>query len=139
MAGMIKGGAIYMPTGSGKAGFVDVRDIAAVAARVLTETGHGGRAYEITGPEALDYAQVAAIFSRVLGREVKHVDVPPDAAKASLMQAGLPEWLAQAINELSDAMKQGVFERTTNVVRDVGKKEPITLGQFVREHEDAFR
>ena len=53
MAGMIKAGALYVPAGDGKAPFVDVRDIAAVAATCLTESGHAGKTYEVTDPEAL--------------------------------------------------------------------------------------
>ena len=50
---MIKGGTIFAPTGDGKAPFVDVRDIAAVAATTLSEPGHEGKAYDVTGPAAL--------------------------------------------------------------------------------------
>ena len=138
-AGMIKGGTIYQPTGQGRAPFVDVRDIGAVAAHVLAEEGrHDGRAYEVTGPQALGYADVAATFSRVLGRPVAYVDVPAAAAKQSMTQAGMPEWLADAINELSEEMKQGHFATVTDVVERVGKKKPGTLEQFVRENKSAF-
>lgn len=138
-ADMVRGGTIYMPTGTGKAPFVDVRDIAAVAAHVLTESGHDGKAYDVTGPEALGYDDIAATFSRVLGREVKYVDVPPDAAKQGMTQAGMPDWLADAINELSAQMKAGRFATVSDVVERVGRKPPVTLEQFVREHAGAFR
>jgi uncharacterized protein YbjT (DUF2867 family) len=138
-AGMIRGGTIYQPTGQGRAPFVDVRDIAAVAAHVLAEEGrHDGQAYGITGPQALGYADVAATFARVLGRPVNYVDVPATAAKQSMMQAGMPEWQADAINELSEEMKQGHFATVTDVVERVGKKKPVTLEQFVRENAAAF-
>jgi uncharacterized protein YbjT (DUF2867 family) len=138
-AGMIKGGTIYQPTGQGRAPFVDARDIGAVAAHVLAEEGrHDGRAYEVTGPKALGYADVAATFSRVLGRPVAYVDVPVAAAKQSMTQAGMPEWQADAINELSEEMKQGHFATVTDVVERVGKKKPRTLEQFVRENKSAF-
>jgi uncharacterized protein YbjT (DUF2867 family) len=138
MAGMIQGGTIYMPTSQGKAPFVDVRDIAAVAAHVLAEGGHEGKIYDITGPEALAYDDVAATFSRVLGRPVNYVDVPAAAAKQGMMQAGMPDWLADAINELSEQMKLGNLATVTDAVERVGKKRPVTLEQFVRENAAAF-
>src|SRR3954468_23846487 len=104
MAGMVKAGTIYMPIGDGKAPFVDVRDIAAVTAHVLAEDGHEGRAYDVTGPAALGYADVAATFARVLGRPVSYVDVPPAAAKQGMVAGGMPEWVADALNELSEQM-----------------------------------
>jgi len=138
LADMIKGGAIYQPTGTGRAPFVDIRDIAAVAAATLIEAGHEGKAYEITGPEAFSHADIAALFSKLLGKPVKFVDVPASAAKDGMLKAGLPEWAADAINELSEQMKQGHFATVTDVVRTVGKKTPITLDQFIRENKAAF-
>ena len=138
VASMIKGGAIYMPTGNGKAAFIDVRDIAAVAAAALSEDGHAGKAYELGGPQSLSYADVAATFSKVLGRAVKHVDIPPDAAKKSMMDAGLPQWRAEAINQLSAHMKAGNYDRTNDNVKRIGGKDPITLDSFIRENVAAF-
>lgn len=138
MAEMVKAGTIYLPCGEGKAPFVDVRDIAAVAAGALASEGHGGKVYDVTGPAALGYAEVAAIFSRVLGRAVKYVDVPAEAAKQSMMGAGMPEWLAEGINELNAEMKAGSFSRVTSVVREVGGKEAVTAEQFIRENAKAF-
>ncbi len=63
---------IAVPAGNGKTSFIDVRDIAAVAAKVLTEPGHEGRAYDLTGAEALSYGQVAKILSAQLGRRVTY-------------------------------------------------------------------
>ena len=61
---------IFIPAGSSRTSFIDVRDIGAVAAVTLTQSGHAGQAYDLTGPEALDYPAVAAQFSAVLGRPI---------------------------------------------------------------------
>ena len=135
----IRGGAIYMPTGNGRASHVDVRDIAAVAAAALTEPGHADKAYDITGPEALSYADVAAILTRVLGHDVKHVDIRPEAAKQAMLGAGIPEWNVDGINELSAGVKESRFDRVTTTVKEVGGKDPVTLERFVRERSDALR
>lgn len=138
MIGMVKAGTIYQPTGAGKFSLVDVRDIAAVAAAALAERGHEGKAYDVTGPEALSYADIAATFSRVLGRPIEFADVPAAVAKQGMLQAGIPDWLADAINELNEQIKQGNFAPVTDVVRRVGKKTSITFEQFVRENVATF-
>jgi len=70
-------GAFYVPAGDAKVSFVDVRDIAAVAVRALTSNGgkHEGKAYNITGGEALSYGQAAEILSKQLGKKVNYVNV----------------------------------------------------------------
>ena len=137
-AGMIKRGTIYQPAGTSKASFVDTRDIAAVAASALTEPGHEGKAYDITGPELLSYGDVAGIFSRVLGKPVKYQDIPPAAAKEAMVGMGIPEWNADGINELMDQMRGGAYAVVTRAVAEVGHKTPTTLEQFVRENAAAF-
>lgn len=61
---------IMVPAGNGKTSFIDVRDIAAVAAKALTDSGYENEAYSLTGDEALTYSDVAEILSRVLGRKI---------------------------------------------------------------------
>jgi uncharacterized protein YbjT (DUF2867 family) len=139
MAGMIKSGAIYQPAGEGRAPFVDVRDIAAVAAAALSEPGHGGKVYDITGPHALSYRDVAQTFTNTVGHEVKYRPISFEDAKNAMLQMGMSEWSANAINDLSQALQDGAFDRVTNVVRDVGKKEPTTLVQFIQENVALFR
>lgn len=139
LAGMVKGGTIYQPCGDGKAGIVDTADIAAVAVEALTEPGHEGQVYEITGPELLSYHDVARVFSQVLGRPVTYQDVPPAAAEASLVGMGIPKWNAEGIVELCEQMRAGEYARLSTTVLDVGKKDPIRLEAFVREHADSFR
>ena len=65
-------GELFVPAGQGRTGFIDARDIAAVGARTLLEDGHEGKAYDLTGSEALTYAEVAALFTEVLGRPIRY-------------------------------------------------------------------
>jgi uncharacterized protein YbjT (DUF2867 family) len=138
LIGMLKAGTIYQPTGTGTCSFVDVRDIAAVAAATLTERGHEAQAYEITGPESLSYSAIAATFSRVLGRPIAFEDVSASLAKAGMIRAGLPDSVADAVNELSEQIKRGDFAPVSDVVQHLGKKTPITFEQFVRENVVTF-
>jgi len=90
-------GTFYADAGEARISMVDTRDAAAVAAVALTEPGHAGAHYDVTGPEALSYADVAARLSAATGRRVSYADVPDDAALQGLLGAGLSEWFAGAL------------------------------------------
>ena len=90
-------GAFYADAGQARLSMVDTRDVAAVAAVVLTEPGHAGAAYDVTGPEALSYGDVAAKLTRALDRPVRYVDAPDDAVRQALLGFGLSEWFAGAL------------------------------------------
>ncbi len=138
MADMIKAGAIYQPAGEGQAAYVDVRDIAAVAAAALMDSGHEGKSYDITGPQLFSMSEIAATLTKVLGREIKFVDVPKEAARDAMIKAGLNDWYADAINDLTAHMKAGKMMEVSNTVKDLAKKQPITLEQFIRDHRETF-
>lgn len=83
-------GAIRVPAGQGRSSFIDVRDIAASAAAALTRSDFDGRAFNLTGPEALGYADAAAVLSGVLGRAVRYEAVDDATFVAQLVGAGVP-------------------------------------------------
>jgi uncharacterized protein YbjT (DUF2867 family) len=139
LAGMVKQGTIYQPAGDAKTAPVDIRDIAAVAVKTLTEGGHEGKVYEITGPELLSYDDIARILSEASGHPVKYQDISPATAKQAMLGMGMPEFVADSINELMDQMRAGQYTKTTTVVRDVAKKQPITFAQFAKENVAAWR
>ncbi len=131
-------GRFYGPLGEARVSYVDARDIAAVAAAVLTGGGHEGKAYEITGPQALSYKEVAQEFSSVLGKEVQYVDVPLEAARSSMTGMGMSAWLADALIGLFEFYREGRAAHVTNTVRELTGQEATTFRQFVREHVEAF-
>jgi uncharacterized protein YbjT (DUF2867 family) len=90
-------GTFYVDAGEARISMVDTRDVAAVAAVVLTEPGHAGAHYDVTGPEALSYANVAARLTAALGRQISYVSAPDDAVRRALLGAGLSEWFASAL------------------------------------------
>ena len=90
-------GTFYVDAGEARISMVDTRDVAAVAATVLTEPGHAGADYDVTGPEALSYADVAAKLTSATGRPVTYVDVPDEAVRQALLGAGLTGWFADAL------------------------------------------
>jgi uncharacterized protein YbjT (DUF2867 family) len=131
-------GAFYVPLGKARQSLVDVRDIAAVASAVLTTAGHEGKTYEITGPQALTYAEVAEILSNVLGKPVRYVDVPPETALDSMLKTGMSEWNARAVAELYGEFAAGRAARTTDTAERILGRPPIPFEQFARDHAAAF-
>ncbi len=90
-------GNFYVDAGEARISMVDTRDVAAVAAIALTERGHAGARYDVTGPEALSYSDVAAKLTRAMGHKVTYVDAPDDAVRQALVGAGLNAWFASAL------------------------------------------
>lgn len=133
------GGCIFAPAGEGRIAMIDPRDIGEVAAVVLTEPGHAGRSYRLTGPAAITYGEVARALSRATGAEVRHVDVPEDAARAGMEAAGMPDWLVEHLVRLFRLIRAGRLAETTGDVRRVTGRDPRGFAGFARDHADAFR
>jgi uncharacterized protein YbjT (DUF2867 family) len=130
--------AFYLPAKDGKIGLVDTRDIAAVAVAALTEDGHEGNTYQITGPEALTFDEIAEKLSNVLGKKVSYVDVPPEVARKGMIDTGMPEWFATDLVALFGTFSAGYGAIVTNTVADVAHKRPISFDQFAHDYIQAF-
>ncbi len=130
--------ALHAPAGEMKLSAVDVRDIAAVAAHVLTEDGHQWQRYTITGPAALSHAEIAEKLSQVLGRTIEYVDVPEDGAREWMLAAGIPAWTVEKVLDLYRYYRSGAAAEVTYIVERVGRKAPIGFEQFVRDHAPVF-
>ncbi|NMO14224.1 SDR family oxidoreductase [Pyxidicoccus fallax] len=140
MAGTLKAqGAIYQPAADTRISHVDVRDIARVAARALTASGHEGKAYDLSGPQAFSYGEAAEILSRALGRKIAYVPLSDEAAKAGMLGAGIPEHYAEALLDLYRYYRKGVASAVSPAVKDVTGREPTSFEQFARDHADAWR
>lgn len=117
-------GAFYAPMGDGKIALIDARDIAKVAYHVLTEEGHENKAYYLSGPFAISYGEIAEILSLVTGKSVKYVDVPADVARQSMLDAGMPVVIVDALLELNHINKLWVHGRGfKHSRRDYRKKD----------------
>ena len=90
-------GNFYVDASDARISMVDTRDVGAVAALVLTEPGHAGARYDVTGPEALSYGDVATKLAHTLGRPINYVDASDDAVRDGLLGAGVNPWLANAL------------------------------------------
>ena len=131
--------AFYGCQGNGKVSHIDIRDIAAVAVKILTEGGHTGATYTLTGPEALTNARIARILSEDLGREIRYVDLPAEQLKKALLGAGVPEWSATALVDLQLFYGKDGASAVTHTVEQLLGRKPISIEQFSRDHRAAFQ
>jgi uncharacterized protein YbjT (DUF2867 family) len=129
----------YMPIEDAVVSQVDVRDIAAVAAVVLTSNGHEGQTYEITGAEALSFEEVADQLSSALGRVIRYVRVSFEESRQHMIESGMEEWLASAVTQTYRFMKDGGAMHVSDVVARLTGSEPIAFSEFVRDHAEVFQ
>jgi uncharacterized protein YbjT (DUF2867 family) len=117
---------------------VDAGDVAAAAARALTEDGHEGRAYALTGPESLSGAELAERLGEALGRPVRYDDVPPEALARALRAGGMGEWLVEALLEVMSRIREDASAPTADGVDRLCGRRPRSIGDFVNDHAAAF-
>ena len=115
-----------------------MRDIAAVAAATLTEDGHEGKIYNITGAEALTHQEMAEKLSKVLDRKIQFVDVPPEAMREALKNIGFPDWQAEGlIEDYAHYARHEAAEIASGIMDSIGKS-PIGFDEFARDYAPAF-
>jgi uncharacterized protein YbjT (DUF2867 family) len=131
-------GKFHLPMGKGRAAMTDTRDVAEVMALVLSATGHEGKVYEITGPEVMSFADVAASFSRVLGRKVEYVDAEPIAYKEHLGKFLSSSWHLDAVCDIFKEIRAGYETKTTGTFKQLLGRAPTSFDQFVADHRALF-
>ena len=130
----------YDCVGTARFAKVDTRDIGEVVAKVLTEQGHEGKIYELTGPEALGYTDIAEKLTNALGREIAYVDVSTEERAARLAAAGLPDWMAA---EFSNIYGRGFYgddggAYTTDTIQTLLGRCPRSYDDFARDYAEAL-
>jgi uncharacterized protein YbjT (DUF2867 family) len=132
-------GAFYGAMGNARTSYLDVRDIAAVAAKALRSREHDGKTYELNGPEALTCAEVAERISRHAGIAAQYVDIPAEAQRKAMMDQGMPEWQVTALLELQEYYTGGRGGSLDGVLGGLLGRPPITMDQFLEEFAGEFR
>jgi uncharacterized protein YbjT (DUF2867 family) len=135
----IKQGIVRLPIGEGRTGWVDCRDIVAVAVKALTEMGHEDKVYNLTGPEPLSLSEVTTILSRVLGREIKFIDISEESYAQNMSDSGLPEEDVQNLVEHMRKWREGAHDDVTQDVEKVTGNKPISFEQFAIDHADLLK
>jgi len=132
-------GAFYLPGGAARISHIDVRDIAAVAAKVLTEPGHQGKAYELSGPEALTYGEIAGQLSAALGRTIAHLEISEAELTGALLESGATHSYAAALTELVRYYLAGQASRVSPAVERIIGRQPISFDQFAQDYAAIFQ
>ncbi len=137
-AGSIKAqGAFYAAMGNAKTSLIDVRDVGAAAASLLSSQP-AGKTYELNGPEALTYAEVAEKLSRAIGRTIRYIDISVDQQKQGMLGQGMPDWLVTALLDLQVYYTGGQGGELDDVLAKLLGRAPRTTDQFAVEFADSF-
>ena len=136
--GILQQGKIFLPVGTAKGSFIDARDIAAVAAKLLTSDAFANRDFDLTGPAALDHDTVGAILSRETGRTITFQDIPPAAMLDGLLTAGIPRPYAEFLIVILGFFKAGYAERTTDAVAQILGRAPGAFEQYAKDYRAAW-
>jgi uncharacterized protein YbjT (DUF2867 family) len=131
-------GAFYGAMGNSRTSYVDVRDIAAVAAQALRSNEHDGKTYELNGPEALTCAEVAERISRYAGVAARYVDIPAEAQGQAMRDQGMPEWQVTALLELQEYYTGGQGGALDGVLQGLLGRPPVTIDRFWKSLRDSF-
>src|SRR5439155_18202401 len=113
-------------------------DIVDAALAVLTGAGHEGKSYILTGPAAISMHDAASEFSTVLGKNVTYVNVPHDAALASMVGMGFPEWIALGYTELDEGFSEGFAGSVTNNVEALSGHPARSFARFAGDFAQVF-
>jgi uncharacterized protein YbjT (DUF2867 family) len=132
-------GLLELPAGDAALSFVDTRDIAEVAAAALTEDGHAGQVYDITGPESFTYAQALKILGDAAGRELTYRAISHEQAARNLRAAGVRERSVTWQRGLYDLILAGANAEVTDVVERVTGHPARTLAAYAAENAALWR
>jgi uncharacterized protein YbjT (DUF2867 family) len=130
---MVQAGQITLPAADTPEPFVDVDDIADVAVAALTDDGHAGEVYEVTGPRLLTFADIAAEISRASGRNIAYVNVPHDAFVAGVAESGAPKDVVWMLDYLFATVLDGRNAHLTDGVQRALGREPRDFFDYARE------
>lgn len=129
---------IFVPVGKARTSFIDARDIGKVAAIALIESGHAGKNYDLTGSEALDYWQAAAILSAVLGRKITYRNPNPLHFLIETIRRGTPFIFAMVMLGLYTSTRFGMAEPITLEVERLTGRKPISFRQYVEDYQASW-
>jgi len=128
--GMVRDGAITLPAGNFPEPFVDVNDIADVVIAALTEDGHNGEIYEVTGPRMLTFTDVAKEISRAAGREVQFIQISKEDFAGAIKESGVPKEISWLLNYLFDTVLDGRNSYVCDGVQRALGREPIDFTDY---------
>ena len=132
-------GAFFLPMEDARIASIDIGDIAEVAAKALTEPGHEGKVYPLTGPEALTMAEVAEKLSAATGRPIQYVNVAPEEARRAQLAGGMPQYTADALVELFAERRKGKESQVSPVIEGIIGRRATSFDDFALRNAAIFR
>jgi len=132
-------GALFLPMEDAKIASIDIGDIAEVAATVLTSSGHEGKIYLLTGPEALSMAEVAEKLSIATGKPIQYINVAPEEAKSANLAVGMPPYLVDALFELFAERRKGKEAHVSAVIPTIFGWQATSFDEFAARNAAIFR
>jgi len=136
---IIARGALFLPMENAKIASIDIGDITDVAAVALTNSGHEGKTYPLTGPEALTMAEVAEKLSAVTGKHIRYMNVAPEDAKKAQLAAGVSPYIADALAELFAERRKGKEANVSPAVQMILGRPPVSFDAFAKRNAAVFR
>ena len=132
-------GALFLPMENQRIASIDIGDLAEIAALVLTNPGHGGKIYPLTGPEALTMTEVAERLSAATGKTIKYINVPPEDVKKAQLAAGVPPYIADALAELFAERRKGKESQVWPIAQTLLGRRPTSFAEFAARNAAIFR
>jgi uncharacterized protein YbjT (DUF2867 family) len=132
-------GRVYSNFGDGATAPIHPRDIAAVAVLALTTAGHEGKAWPLTGPEALSTGEQVRLLAAALGRPIEYVPISDEVAREGMERAGMPAYLIDALLPFAAVVRSGRAGDVLPTVEQLTGRPALTFAEWARENAGAFR
>lgn len=132
-------GALFLPMENQRIASIDIGDLAEIAALVLTNPGHEGKIYPLTGPEALTMTEVAERLSAATGKTIKYINVPPEDVRKAQLAAGVPPYIADALAELFAERRKGKESQVWPIAQTLLGRRPTSFAEFAARNAAIFR
>jgi uncharacterized protein YbjT (DUF2867 family) len=123
---------------TGRVAYIDIRDLSEAAALVLRDPALHGKTYDLSGPDAYTFPEIAELLSRILGHEVTYVPVSPDDRHSALLGNGVSQWFAELLLSLETSAEAGQIGTVTITLKELLGHEPRTVEEFLIENTARF-
>lgn len=125
--------AFYGTIGDAKISLIDVRDVGLAAARLLIDSTSQPGVFELSGPDAISYPELAKRISIAAGREIAYVNLEPESMRSAMLSNGMPEWQASAVLELDELYRAGLGDAPDRALRELTGTAPRTIDDYLSE------
>ncbi len=130
-------GSVYATNANGESAPIDPRDIAAVACVALTKSGHEGKTYTLMGSKITTLREQVDAIGKAIGKAIRVIEVPEEGARQGMLKSKMPDFMVEAILELTRPTTRGVAQ-TSPDVRDVTGREARTFDDWLADNVAAF-